>query len=101
EVHTRKVPLASDADLTELAATTPGLSGADLKNLVNEAALLAARRSQDAVHQKDFVDALEKIVLGPERPLLLSREDRERIAYHESGHAILGLVVAGADPVNR
>jgi cell division protease FtsH len=101
EVHTRKVPLASDADLTELASTTPGLSGADLKNLVNEAALLAARRSQEAVHQKDFVDALEKIVLGPERPLLLSPEDRERIAYHESGHAILGLVVAGADPVNR
>lgn len=101
EVHTRKVPLASDADLAELASTTPGLSGADLKNLVNEAALLAARREQNEVRQKDFIDALEKIVLGPERPLLLSQEDRERIAYHESGHAILGLVVAGADPVNR
>jgi cell division protease FtsH len=100
-VHTRKVPLASDTSLTELAATTPGLSGADLKNLVNEAALLAARREQDDVRQKDFLDALEKIVLGPERPLLLSREDRERIAYHESGHAILGLLVPGADPVNR
>jgi cell division protease FtsH len=80
---------------------TPGLSGADLKNLVNEAALLAARREQNEVRRKDFVDALEKIVLGPERPLLLSPEDRERIAYHESGHAILGLVVPGADPVNR
>mgnify|MGYP000452535183 CR=1 FL=1 len=101
EVHTRKVPLSSDADLAELAGTTPGLSGADLKNLVNEAALLAARREQNEVRQKDFLDSLEKIVLGPERPLLLSREDRERIAYHESGHAILGLVVAGADPVNR
>jgi len=101
EVHTRKVPLAKDVDLAELASTTPGLSGADLKNLVNEAALLAARREQDEVHQKDFIDALEKIVLGPERPLLLSKEDRERIAYHESGHAILGLVVPGADPVNR
>jgi cell division protease FtsH len=100
-VHTRKVPLGADADLGELAATTPGLSGADLKNLVNEAALLAARRGQDAVNQKDFLDSLEKIVLGPERPLLLSREDRERIAYHESGHAILGLVVAGAGPVQR
>jgi cell division protease FtsH len=100
-VHTRKVPLAKDLDLGELAATTPGLSGADLKNLVNEAALLAARRDQDEVRQKDFLDALEKIVLGPERPLLLSPEDRERIAYHESGHAILGLVVPGADPVNR
>jgi cell division protease FtsH len=101
KVHTRKVPLASDASLAELAAATPGLSGADIKNLVNEAALLAARREQNEVHQKDFLDALEKIVLGPERPLLLSQDDRERIAYHESGHAILGLVVPGADPVHR
>ncbi len=101
EVHTRNVPLAQDVDLMELASATPGLSGADLKNLVNEAALLAARRDQNEVHQKDFLDALEKIVLGPERPLLLTQEDRERIAYHESGHAILGLVVPGADPVHR
>ncbi len=100
-VHTRKVPLAKDVNLPELAATTPGLSGADLKNLVNEAALLAARREQDEVRQKDFMDALEKIVLGPERPILLSDTDRERIAYHESGHAILGLVMPGADPVHR
>ncbi len=100
-VHIRRVPLADDARLNELAAVTPGLSGADLKNLVNEAALLAARREQNAVRQKDFLDALEKIVLGPERPLLLSRADKERIAYHEGGHAILGLVVPGADPVNR
>ena len=100
-VHTRQVPLAEDANLEELAATTPGLSGADLKNLVNEAALLAARREQQKVRQRDFLDALEKIVLGPERALLLSPEDRERIAYHESGHAILGLVVPGADPVHR
>jgi cell division protease FtsH len=68
---------------------------------VNEAALLAARRNENAVHGKDFLDALEKIVLGPERPLLMSRQDRERIAYHEGGHAILGLVVPGADPVHR
>ncbi|WP_434148533.1 ATP-dependent zinc metalloprotease FtsH [Methylocaldum gracile subsp. desertum] len=101
KVHTREVPLADDVRLDELAATTPGLSGADLKNLVNEAALLAARREESAVRQKDFLDALEKIVLGPERPLLLTREDRERIAYHESGHAILGLVMPGADPVHR
>jgi cell division protease FtsH len=100
-VHTRRVPLASDASLDDLAAVTPGLSGADLKNLVNEAALLAARREQNEVYHKDFLDALEKIVLGPERPLLLSRADKERIAYHEGGHAILGLVVPGADPVNR
>src|SRR5687768_17676029 len=78
-----------------------GFSGADLKNLVNEAALLAARREQNDVRQKDFFDALEKIVLGPERSLLLSAQDRERIAYHEGGHAILGLVVPGADPVHR
>jgi len=101
KVHTRKVPLANDVSLGELAAATPGLSGAELKNLVNEAALLAARREQNEVRQKDFLDALEKIVLGPERSLLLSRADRERIAYHEGGHAILGLVVPGADPVNR
>jgi cell division protease FtsH len=68
---------------------------------VNEAALLAARREQREVREKDFLDALEKIVLGPERPLLLTLEDKERIAYHESGHAILGLVVPGADPVHR
>lgn len=101
EVHTRNVPLADDIKLHEIASATPGLSGADLRNLVNEAALLAARRDQQAVHQKDFLDSLEKIVLGPERSLILSAPERERIAYHEGGHAILGLLVPGADPVNR
>src|SRR4029079_1686126 len=101
KVHTRNVPLADDAHLAELAAATPGFSGAELRNLVNEAALLAARRSLQTVRQMDFLDALEKIVLGPARPILLTRADRERIAYHEGGHAILGLVVAGADPVHR
>jgi cell division protease FtsH len=100
-VHTRKVPLAPEASLGEIAAITPGFSGADLHNLVNEAALLAARREESVVAQRDFIDALEKIMLGPARPLLLSRADRERIAYHEGGHAILGLVVPGADPVQR
>jgi cell division protease FtsH len=100
-VHTRQVPLAPDVQLVEIAAATPGLTGADLRNLVNEAALLAARRDQNHVELKDFFDALEKIVLGPERPLLLSHDDRRRIAYHEGGHAILGLVVPGADPVHR
>ncbi|HYF17039.1 MAG TPA: ATP-dependent zinc metalloprotease FtsH [Ramlibacter sp.] len=100
-VHVRKVPLSPEANLEELAQSTPGFSGADLKNLVNEAALLAARRNETSVTHRDFLDALEKIVLGPERPLLLSPDDRERIAYHESGHAILGLVVPGADPVHR
>ncbi|MBL0395134.1 ATP-dependent zinc metalloprotease FtsH [Ramlibacter monticola] len=101
DVHVRKVPLAEDVSLEELAQATPGFSGADLKNLVNEAALLAARRNEASVHHKDFLDSLEKIVLGPERPLLLGPEDRERIAYHESGHALLGLLVPGADPVHR
>ncbi|MDF1503238.1 ATP-dependent zinc metalloprotease FtsH [Roseisolibacter sp. H3M3-2] len=101
KVHTRQVPLSPDVRLEEIAAATPGLSGADLRNLVNEAALLAARREREQVTHKDFLDALEKIVLGPERPLVLSRADRERIAYHEGGHAILGLVVPGADPVHR
>jgi cell division protease FtsH len=100
-VHTRHVPLAADVQLAEIAGATPGLTGADLRNLVNEAALLAARRNQNDVRSKDFFDALEKIVLGPERPILLTHEDRERIAYHESGHAILGLLVPGADPVHR
>src|SRR5689334_16524004 len=101
EVHTRRVPLGADVSRADLAGITPGFSGADLKNLVNEAALLAARRGQSDVRQKDFLDALEKIVLGPERPLLLTQEDKKRIAYHEGGHAILGIVVPGADPVNR
>ncbi|RPH36804.1 ATP-dependent zinc metalloprotease FtsH, partial [bacterium] len=101
KVHTRAVPLANEVSLTEIAATTPGFSGADLRNLVNEAALLAARRGHDEVGPREFVDALEKIVLGPARPLLLSRADKERIAYHESGHAILGLVMPGADRVHR
>ena len=101
KVHTRRVPLANDVSLAALAGATPGFSGADLRNLVNEAALLAARREQSQVREKDFLDALEKIVLGPARPILLSHADKERIAYHEGGHAILGLVVPGADPVNR
>ena len=100
-VHTRRVPLAGDVNLGELAGATPGLAGADLRNLVNEGALLAARREQSAVRQRDFLDALEKIVLGPERPLVLSQAERERIAYHEGGHSILGVVVPGADPVHR
>jgi len=101
DVHVRKVPLAEDVSLEELAQATPGFSGADLKNLVNEAALLAARRNEASVRHEDFLDSLEKIVLGPERPLLLGPDDRERIAYHESGHALLGLLVPGADPVHR
>jgi cell division protease FtsH len=101
KVHTRGVPLASDVDLKIIASSTPGLVGADLRNLVNEAALMAARRNQNEVHQRDFLDALEKLVLGPARNLVMSPAERERVAYHEGGHTILGLLVPGADPVNR
>lgn len=101
EVHTRNVPLADDVDLAEVASTTPGLVGADLRNLVNEAALLAAGQSADKVSMRHFLDAFEKIILGPARSLYLNPEDRERVAYHEAGHAILGIVVPGADPVSR
>jgi cell division protease FtsH len=101
KVHTRGVPLASDVDLKIVASSTPGLVGADLRNLVNEAALLAARHGQDSVHQRDFLDALEKLVLGPARSVVMSPAERERVAYHEGGHTILGLLVPGADPVNR
>jgi cell division protease FtsH len=100
-VHTRSVPLADDADLDRLAASTPGMVGADLANLVNEAALLAARRGHDAVQYSDFTDAVEKIVLGAERKILISDDDRRRIAYHEGGHAIVGMLTPGADPVRK
>ena len=100
-VHTRSVPPADDVDLAQVAQSTPGLVGADLANLVNEAALLAARRGHDRVQQPDFSDALEKIVLGAERKLVLSAEDRRRIAYHEGGHAIVGMLTPGADPVRK
>ena len=75
--------------------------GADLANLVNEAALLAARRGHDVVQRADFTDALEKIVLGAERKIVLTDEDRRRIAYHEGGHAIVGMLTPGADPVRK
>jgi cell division protease FtsH len=90
-VHTRGVAVAPDVDLDAVAASTPGMVGADLANLVNEAALLAARRGHDQVGTADFADALEKIVLGSVRGIMLSREERERTANHESGHALLGI----------
>src|SRR5215216_470697 len=101
EVHVRGVPLAADVDLNAVAAATPGMVGAELANLVNEAALTAARRNHTAVHQADFTDALEKIVLGSERRIMLSAEDRRRTAYHEAGHALLGMLTPGADPVRK
>jgi cell division protease FtsH len=101
EVHTRSVPLADDVDLDRIAASTPGMVGADLANLVNEAALLAAKRGHERVDADDFGDAQEKVVLGAERKILLSPADRERTAYHEAGHAIVGMLSPGADPVRK
>jgi cell division protease FtsH len=101
EVHTRGVPLGPDVDLGRIASTTPGMVGADLANLANEAALLAARRSHEQVTEADFTDALEKIVLGAERQVLMSPEDKRRTAYHEGGHALVGMLTPGADPVRK
>jgi len=101
QVHVRRVPLDPDVDLDEVAASTPGMVGADLKNLVNEAALLAARRNHNRVNAADFSDALEKIVLGTVRGIMLSPEEKERTAFHESGHALLGMLTPGADPVRK
>jgi cell division protease FtsH len=101
QVHARGVPLAPDVDLSRIAASTPGMVGADLANLVNEAALLAARREHEAVEESDFTDALERIVLGAERQIMIEPEDRRRTAYHEAGHAIVGMLTDGADPVRK
>jgi len=101
KVHARDVPLGPDVDFGRIAATTPGMVGADLANLVNEAALLAARRNHDVVSESDFADALERIVLGAERQVMMSPQDRRRTAYHEAGHAIVGMLTDGADPVRK
>ncbi|WP_246605961.1 ATP-dependent zinc metalloprotease FtsH [Paractinoplanes toevensis] len=100
-VHTRGVPVAEGVDLDALASSTPGMVGADLKNLVNEAALLAARRGHDQVLTPDFTDALEKIMLGTVRGIMLNPDEKERTAFHESGHALLGMLTPGADPVRK
>ena len=100
-VHTRSVPLAPDVDLDSIAASTPGMVGADLANLVNEAALLAARRDHPRVQMADVTDSLEKIVLGAERHITIGKGERERVAYHEAGHAIVGMLTPGADPVRK
>jgi cell division protease FtsH len=101
DVHTRSIPLAAGVELDALAASTPGMVGADLANLANEAALLAARRDHDGVEMADFTDSLEKIMLGAPRGILLSFADRERTAYHEAGHALVGMLTPGADPVRK
>ncbi len=101
KVHTRPVPLAPDVDLEQIARTTPGMTGADLANLANQAALTAARRGADTVTEHDFSDALEKIQLGAERDVVVPAEERRRTAYHEAGHALLGMIQPGADPVRK
>jgi cell division protease FtsH len=101
EVHTRGVPLDPSVSLDRLAATTPGMVGADLANLVNEAALLAATRDHEAVTTADFTDSLEKIILGAGRKVMMSDADRRRTAYHEAGHALVGMLTPGADPVRK
>ena len=101
KVHTRDVPLAGDVDLTAIASATPGMVGADLRNLVNEAALGAARRDEPTVTTDDFTTAFERITLGAARRIVISEAERRRTAYHESGHALLGMLQPGADPVRK
>jgi cell division protease FtsH len=102
KVHVRKVPLAPDVDLKVIARGTPGFSGADLANLVNEAALLAARRSKRVVTQHEFEDAKDRVMMGAERRSMAMTEDEKRLtAYHEAGHALVGLYIRGNDPLHK
>ncbi len=101
KIHTREIPLADDVDLGDVARTTPGMTGAELRNLANEAALLAARRGQSTVGMRELGEALEKVQLGSARSVVMSPEERRRTAYHEGGHALLGIIQPGADPVRR
>ena len=102
KVHTRNIPLGDDVDLEILAKSTPGLSGADLENIVNEAALLAARRNKDSVNMDDFEDAKDKVMMGAERrSLVISDEEKKAIAYHESGHTLVRVLTPAADPVHK
>ncbi|NCN42611.1 ATP-dependent metallopeptidase FtsH/Yme1/Tma family protein [bacterium] len=102
EVHTRKTPLAGDVDLSLIARGTPGFAGADLENLVNEAALHAARRDQDSVHNEDFESAKDKVMMGSaRRSMSISEKEKKHTAYHEAGHAIVGRLIEGNDPVHK
>ncbi len=100
-VHTRGKPLAPDVDLEQVAKATPGMTGADLANLANEAAILAAERNDTAITARDFAVSLEKVQLGSERAVVMPDEERIRTAYHEAGHALLGMLQPGADPVRK
>jgi cell division protease FtsH len=101
KVHVRKVKLDPSVDLEQIARITPGMTGADLANLVNEAALLAVRRGHEAVRAEDFTDGLEKVQLGTARSIVMPPAERRRTAYHEAGHALLGMLQPGADPVRK
>jgi cell division protease FtsH len=102
KVHTRKIPVAEDVDLSIIARGTPGFSGADLANMVNEAALLGARRNHDKVNMQDFEDAKDKVMMGTERrSLVISEEEKRTTAYHESGHGLISKLVPGSDPVHK
>jgi cell division protease FtsH len=102
EVHVRDIPIAPDVDLKVLARGTPGFSGADLMNLVNEGALLAARRNRDKVYMADLEDAKDKVMLGTERKSMVMKEEERRLtAYHEGGHAICAVKILGNDPLHK
>jgi cell division protease FtsH len=100
-VHARKIKLADAADLEHVSRITPGMTGAELANLINEAALLAVRRGQASVRLEHLTDALEKVQLGAARNVVIPIEERRRTAYHEAGHALLGMLQPGADPVRK
>jgi len=102
KVHTKGKPLAPDVDLSILARSTPGFVGADLENLVNESAILAARRNQKMIRQSEMEEAIERVIAGPERKSrLISAEEKRIVAYHEAGHAILMNALPEADPVHK
>jgi len=102
KIHTRKMPLANDVNLKRVAERTPGLSGADLENLVNEAAILAARKNKKVVSQQEFLDSIEKVILGPERKsYLLIPEEKKIAAYHEAGHALVAAFIPSAEKVQK
>jgi cell division protease FtsH len=102
KVHVRGKPLASDVEILTLAKSTPGFVGADLENMVNEAALLAARRNKKAIGHKEFEEAIERVIAGPERKSrIISEEEKRIIAYHEAGHAVVMHAIAEADPVHK
>ena len=102
KVHTREVPLHTEVDLKVLARGTPGFSGADLANMVNEAALLGARRGKESVEMEDFEEAKDKVLMGPERrSMFISEEEKKNTAYHEAGHALVGYLLPGTDPLHK